>query len=220
MLLDMQERYEDLFDSLGKEQREPEDLRIKVTRNERLEKIVKVFEELLMKEDTIDEYYNEILRIIQIIPSAKEILDFSILMGDYQDFKNFDFIAGHYLSALVNKSNEYEIIINTNHLEKLLNCIGYKNNGKIIKINGDMGSFLGELMQSGTIHAENAGNFLGYFLDGGTIYAENSGKFVGGYMRGGTIHIENTYQSLSDEIHGGNIYHQGKLIVKDGKRIT
>jgi hypothetical protein len=231
-------RAEDLFDSLDKEKKEQEDLRIKVEKSERLEQIVRGFENALkVNENSIEKYYNEILRLVQITPTSKEILGFSILMSDYQDNMNFKRNSGLYLSSLINKSDEKEFTINTRHLEKLPNFLGNYNDGKIIKINGDAGDFMGHFMQGGKFYAENANYFLGSEMRGGTIYIKNAGNFVGDSMQAGkiyaenaednvgfemqcgTIHIGNSYKSLSDSIKGGNIYFQGKLIVKDGVKL-
>jgi hypothetical protein len=231
-------RVEDLFDSLQPEEKQPEDLRIKVEKSERLEELVRGFEEVLkIKVNNSKQGYNDFQKIVQIIPTSKEILEFSILLIEYQDNKIFENRSGLYLSLLINRSNEKEFTINTRHLEKLPNVIGYKNNGKIIRINGDAGWFLGENMQGGVIHVKNTRDAVGFFMQDGEIYVKKTRGFLGDYMQGGTIHvknagfnvghsmhegtihIENTYQSLSDEIHGGNIYHQGRLIVKDGVKL-
>jgi len=38
-------------------------------------------------------------------------------------------------------------------------------------------------------------------------------------MKDGKIHLNGDYKSLGDFILGGNIYHKGKLIVENGKRL-
>jgi glutamate synthase domain-containing protein 3 len=231
---------EDLFDSLKKEQREPETRKIEIKKSERLEQIIRGFEEALKINHYFfypKEAYNISNKLITILPTSKEILDFSILMNDYQDYSFFEIKSGQYLNALINQSEDNEFTINTRHLERLPNSIGYKNNGKIIRINGDAGDFLGEKMQEGVIYTENTGNFLGiniengtinvknagdrlgYSMQDGTIYVNNAGKSVGDGMQCGTIHIGNSYKSLANTIHGGNIYHQGRLIVKDGVKL-
>jgi hypothetical protein len=231
-------RAEDLFDSLGKEQREPEDRKIEITKNERLEELVKGFEEVLkIKLKPFQPNFNNLIYIIKIIPTSKEISDFSILMSDYQDHKEFRKYSGLYLSALINKSKDKEFIINTNHLEKLPDYMGFENNGKIIRINKDIGDFLGDGMKKGIIYVRNSEGALGYNMKGGEIHADNSGYslgfsmakgriyvktagiYIGDSMIGGKIYIENKYDDLSNNIKGGNIYFQGKLIVKDGVKL-
>jgi formylmethanofuran dehydrogenase subunit C len=200
-------RAEDLFDNLDKEEREPEDLRIKVEKSERLEEIVKGFEKaMIVDENSLEKYYNEILRLIQITPNSKEILEFSILMGNYQDYINFKRNSGLYLSALINKSNEQEIIINTFHLEKIPSFLGINNNGKTIHINEDAGDYFGTSMIKGTIHVGNVVNYLGEDMKGGTIYAENAGDSVGYSMQGGTIHVKNATFNLGQNMQGGTIH--------------
>jgi hypothetical protein len=220
-------RVEDLFDSLDKEQREPDDRKIEIKKSERLEEIIRGFEKALKIEvKNSEQGYNDLKKMIKFTPTSKEITDFSILMSDYsdefisdRDKDTFETNSGLYLSALINKSNEQEIIINTRHLHLLPDYLGKYNNGKIISVNGDAGRHLGDKMLAGNIYARDARSFLGSFLTGGIIYVKNARKFVGDYMQGGTIHIENICCSLSDQIHGGNIYHQGRLIVKDGVKL-
>jgi formylmethanofuran dehydrogenase subunit C len=229
-------RAEDLFDSLKPEEKQ-ETRKIEIKKSERLEEIVKCFEKVLKRNDFIShEVYNKILEYIKIIPTSKEILEFSILLIEYQDNNGFKVDSGFYLSALINKSYEKEFIINTRHLEKLPYYIGFRNNGKIIYINSDAGMFIGNSMQSGEIHVENAGDFIGRSMQGGIIHVKNAGDYLGNDMQGGTIHvknagyigyfmqggtinIKNNYKSISDSIQGGNIYHKGRLIVKDGVKL-
>jgi hypothetical protein len=164
---------EDLFDSLDKEQREPEDLRIKIEKSERLEEIVRGFEEGFKIVDNSEAYiFHKIYKDIQIIPTSKEILEFSVLLNDYQDYNDFEINSGLYLSALVKKSDEQEFTINTQHLGKKTCLIGYENNGKIIHINGDAGTGIGCSMTKGIIYAGNVNSFFGDSMLGGEIYAK------------------------------------------------
>jgi glutamate synthase domain-containing protein 3 len=234
-------RAEDLFDSLKPEEKQPEDLRIKVEKSERLEQIVRDFEEVLKVVHQPNKFYedesNKIIKLIKIKSTANEISEFLILLNNYQDDINYQFCSGHYLSALINKSKEKEILINTRHLEKIPDAIGYKNNGKIIHfdgfaghnlgksmINGEIyannaGDSLGSNMQGGKIYVQNAGNSVGIFMKGGIIFAESIGGHVGFMAHGGEIYIKNKYKSLEENFPGGNIYHRGKLIVKNGEKL-
>jgi len=38
-------------------------------------------------------------------------------------------------------------------------------------------------------------------------------------MENGKIHVDGDIKELSDHINGGNIYHKGKLIVENGKKL-
>jgi len=38
-------------------------------------------------------------------------------------------------------------------------------------------------------------------------------------MEGGEIYLNGDYESLSNSVSGGNIYHKGKLIVENGRRL-
>jgi formylmethanofuran dehydrogenase subunit C len=230
---------EDLFDSLQPEEKEPKQRKIEIKKSERLEQIVKGFEEALKIDinklpnfyQTYICPYNVISDFIQITPTSKEITEFSILLNDYPD-KITEYHSGLYLSALINKSDEQEILINIRHLEIPPHFIGFKNNGKIIKIIGDLGDSLGKnmiagkiyaekaedyvgySMQGGTIHVITAGNQIGYHMQGGTIHVKNAGNCVGDCMIGGTIHIEDKYKHLSyPTIYRGSIFYRNKLLL-------
>jgi hypothetical protein len=225
-------RAEDLFDSLKPEEKQPEEKRIEVRRNKRLEKIIRGFENSIKKFPVSRlESYNSsedisklMKRLTPYKPTSHEISDFSILLENYQDFNRFEKYAGFYLSSLINKSRDKEFIICTRHLEKLPDYVGYKNNGKIIRVNGDAGHHIGKSMNRGKIYATNVGYFVGCYMQGGEIhiknagpclgfkmcdgiiYAEDAEDSVGDHMQGGTIHVKNTKNYLGDNMQAGKIY--------------
>jgi len=107
-------------------------------------------------------------------------------------------------------------------------------------VHGDVGSHCGESIEGGTLQVMgSAGIMCGSQMDGGTVIVEknvshlagsamNNGTLIingnaehelGGLMRGGTIHLKGTYGGQSQSMTGGDIYHKGKLIVKDGKKV-
>jgi len=135
------------------------------------------------------------------IPSDS-ITDFSLLLGEYENNEYFEWLfTGFYLSALINKSKEQDFKIITNHLTKTISWIGYEN-VKNIDVNGNVGYGVGWYMEEGKITVNG-----------------NAGNLVGNGMKGGEIHLNGDYESLSRNIFGGNIYHKGKLIVRNGRRL-
>jgi formylmethanofuran dehydrogenase subunit C len=219
-------RAEDLFDNLQPEEKQPETRKIEVVKSERLEEIVRGFEKYfkIFEEFNWQRDENKISGLFKIIPTSKEILDFSILINEYQYEDMFKSKAGIYLSALINKSDDKEIIITTDHLEKFPSSIGYKNYYKTIRINNNTGNFLGSNMQGGKIfartaknhvgykmkggiiHLDNAGNNLGMLLNRGKIYVKNAGDCIGWYMKAGTIYVENTGEGVGYYMQGGTIH--------------
>jgi formylmethanofuran dehydrogenase subunit C len=54
---------------------------------------------------------------------------------------------------------------------------------------------------------------------GDIVVEGNAGLNIGEAMTGGNIHLNGDYQ-LSDRINGGNIYHKGKPIVLNGRKVS
>jgi hypothetical protein len=191
-----------LFSGLNPESEEPEDKSFQVEMNPNLEEIVKGFEKLL--KDNIskpwDYIYNQSLDLIKNSYSSKNISNFVILSKKFESYRYFKVSLGYFLSVLINKSNDLEFKLNTKHLEKYPAYLGYKNNGKIIIVNGSVDSCVGDSMIDGNI------NINGY-----------AGLYVGTGLIGGTIHLNGEYECLTKWFYGGNIFHKGIQIVKDGK---
>ena len=70
-----------------------------------------------------------------------------------------------------------------------------------------------------TDHLSKTINYLGSWNTKIITIKGNAGKDVGHAMKGGAINLDGNYEEISWAIKGGNIYHKGKLIVKDGKRL-
>lgn len=92
-----------------------------------------------------------------------------------------------------------------------------------ITIQGNAGYGVGCSMEAGKIIVKgNAGADVGRYMKGGTIIVKgNAGDNVGFEMEGGKIHLEGKYGSFYGPKRGEipRIYHKGRLIVKDGKRL-
>jgi len=75
----------------------------------------------------------------------------------------------------------------------------------------------GENMHGGKIIIKGNCKDVGEGMNGGEIYVHGFAVYVGLGMTSGNIYLCGTYK----ELHGfiGNIYHHGKLIFKDGKRL-
>ncbi|MFH0737045.1 MAG: hypothetical protein V1827_01115 [Candidatus Micrarchaeota archaeon] len=179
-----------------------------------------------------------ILKNVTICP--KDVSEFSLAIKEFENEDSFPLKAGLFLSALVALGPIGEYVIMTNHLEKRLDGLGYRNTKKkIIRIQGDAGDFLGDRMRggriivmgnagdsigsymiSGKIIVEgNAGNDTGYAMFGGVIIIKgDTGKRIGYDSDGGVIRLEGGYLHIKNprewEEHNCNarIFHKGKLI--------
>jgi formylmethanofuran dehydrogenase subunit C len=210
---------QELFSGLQSEDEQPKDKKYQVEMNQNLEEIVKKFEKILVY---IGDIYEDSLELIKKSYSAKDIYEFSIILKNYEKEKGFDYVSGLYLSTLINDSNDNEFNIYTKHLDILPNYIGYKNNGKIITINGNVSDWLGDSMISGEIIVNgNANGLIGWGIyDGEIIINGNAGDCIGNIMTGGSIYLNGEYESISRIIWGGNIFHKGKQLIKDGKKVS
>jgi len=176
--------------------------------------------------------------------SSRDITQFCVALLRYEsDFREprrcFSQCAGLYISALINQCPEKTVTVMTKHLTFKIHSLGIRNEDHIIIVQGDAGDDLGGQMSGGKIVVENnAEECLGYNMSGGEIvvHGDIKGK-IGGFiqyhnsnpgpgttpqgprMYGGIIRIEGNYDKLTTNLQGGNIYHKGKLIVKDGKRV-
>jgi len=170
---------------------------------------------------------------------SKEITEFSLLLEEHENKTYFEDFTGCYLSALINGSRDKDFKIITNYLSKNIDDIGYKNrknidvNGNVewgvgfemergeITINGNVEWGVGFDMEGGKITVNgNAGERVGWEMKDGEITVNgNAGERVGWFMEGGKIHLNGDYESLSGYISGGNIYHKGKLIVENGRKL-
>jgi hypothetical protein len=148
-----------------------------------------------LKDGVVATYYARALKqITGISYSSANVEKFSVALAEFQNEDHFRLAAGLFLSALINNCKDNDFVINTGHFSEGIDALGYKNT-KNLTVVGDVGNFLGDSMQCGTITVEG-----------------NAGGVVGAWMTGGEIHIDGSYRYLSENIISGKIYHKGKLI--------
>ena len=176
--------------------------------------------------------------------SPEDIAKFLLTVKDdflrqEQDFEK-TMALGLFLSALMNVHKEKSFVLITRHLDCVPDYFGYKNtknivvqgnlsswvgdtmcDGKIV-VNGNVSLYLGHFMAGGTIEINgDVGSDCGENMEGGSIFIKGNAEREVGSINGGDIYIEGDYESLSNskDIKGGNIFHKGKQIVKNGKRL-
>ena len=236
---------EDMFESLEKED-ELDIEQFKVRKSEGLDTILKDFKALLEKHpnqiieyaDNAKDWFNISKRRIYFPYEKEDIIAFSLSLDTYKKVDSIQSKAGLYISALIHKSTEDEIILPIGNKSLLFNSIGYKNNGKKIIVKGDVGNHIGEHMDEGEIIIHgNTGSGLGCEMIGGRIYVHgNVDSFLGEDMKdgevhvfgdvqgefwneGGTLYLHGNFEPLTDgdkEFISGTIYHKGKLICDKG----
>lgn len=168
--------------------------------------------------------------------SAEDVGAFSVLLGGFQVDTDFPYKAGLFLSALMNNSKDSEFVIHTAHLGRI-DCLGHRNTKNII-VDGDIGDWVGNEMEGGTITVNgNAGNHVGsgmgdfkrdlqgdaygtgIKIEGGAILIEgHAGSCVGSHMRDGSIIVKgDVLHECGWDMKGGTITVGGNAGEKAGK---
>ena len=217
-------RTRDLLDSLGDEHEDIGDKKIELARNPTLEAIIRCFEIVVPDKGN---FRNELRHVNRDLLSdheirASDIEAFSLLLRQYEQRIGLpSYEVGSYLSSLIERCLDSEVIIHTRHLETPIDYLGRDNDGKSIRIKGDAGSHLGMNMKSGLIIVEgNAGDNLARNMEGGEIHLKgNAGYHLGMDMKGGALYINGDYKNIANFIEGGNIYHKCRPVVLNGKQL-
>jgi len=237
---------QDHFDQLGEES-EQELREIEIVKTPALEEMLKGFSKLIRfgNSRTIDMNSDSFYEACGLIRpdsyEANDIRNFSILLKQFQkeDMRIIKNCAGSYLSNLINycPTQEEKFSVLTTHLDGEVKNLGYRNcktinvignvgdnagcgmaAGKLI-ISGKAGDYLGYEMEEGNIVASEAGDYLGMGMKSGSIVIKgNAGWGIGDGARGGEIHVDGKIRAILNDL-GGNIYHKGKLIVKNGRKL-
>jgi len=99
--------------------------------------------------------------------------------------------------------------------------VGWNMKDGKITVKGNVGGGVGWNMKDGKITVNgNAGYGVGCGMKGGKITVNGNARYGVGYeMKDGEIHLNEDYEGLYDFISGGNIYHKGKLIVENGRKL-
>jgi len=134
----------------------------------------------------------------------------------YENTKNID-VNGNAGNWVGNGMKDGKITVNGN----AGNLVGDEMKDGEITVNGNARNGVGWNMKNGKITVNgNAGDVVGFEMKGGEITINGNAEGGVGYeMKDGEIHLNGDYKSLSGYIPGGNIYHKGKLIVENGKRV-
>lgn len=233
MILEEQLRAEDLFKGLQKEsETSNRSLEVGASTLEGLINSARIFYTLVKKGYSINDLNHSIGELISSTSHIFENMKYSsgtitqlpIYLKKFEQEKGFEYL-GYFLSLLTNNSDETNFNICLNYLENRLIGLGYKNKEKNIVFHGDVEGLFCHKMESGIIELKgNCFGDIGTEMEGGKIYVFGDIHIgissIGHRMLGGEIHIGGEYDAIiPDRTYGGNIYHKGKLIVKDGRRI-
>ncbi|VVC00705.1 Molybdenum-containing formylmethanofuran dehydrogenase 1 subunit C [uncultured archaeon] len=187
----------------------------KVVMNRRLVKLDAAFAEFLEYTAPSIETEARLDCLKGIGCTAADVEQFSIVLAKYRERSDFEKYSGLFLSAMMNTSKDTEFVIPTGHLGVKISYIGYRNNGKKIRIAGRAGHYIGELMKNGEITVEgDAGECVGREMHGGIIIVKgNTGDYVGYQMGGGRTVVEGNVQDSAGEMMKGGI-----IVVKGNAR--
>ncbi|NYZ74488.1 hypothetical protein H0O00_05065 [Candidatus Micrarchaeota archaeon] len=159
---------------------------------------------------TVENYQETCELVKRVDCTAKDVETFTIGLAGHQEENDFSDKAGMFLSALMNSGKDSRYVIHTAHLQEMISSLGYRNT-KDIEIDGDLGSYTGDEMESGTITVHgNVEDCLGFCMRGGRIFVErNADDEAGRGMEGGEIIIAG---SVGDNLGGG--MENGRIIVE------
>jgi hypothetical protein len=150
-------------------------------------------------------------KVMDIQYSSEDVELFSLIIADFQEEKIFSRKAGIFLSALVNAGKDDNYTIRTNHLEKSIENLGYRNTKNLV-VKGFGGGTIGSEMEGGsiTVHG-NVADWAGIRMKGGSIIVNgDAGAFVGSWMKNGTIMIKgNAGGVCSSNMKGGSVTVEG-----------
>lgn len=146
----------------------------------------------------------------QLDYSASDVENFSLILSEFQNEKQFSVRAGVMLSALINSGKDDNYVVHTRHLDTQIDYLGYENTKNII-VDGDAGGLLGHAMKRGRIIVKGSvGVGLGDEMhDGEIIVEKDAGYAAGSFMKGGKIRIE---ENADDNL--GQMMSDGLIIVR------
>ena len=210
-------RASDPFKGFKSEQRS--DVRVQVVeRNEVLEQMMSAWKKYLSlprrKADLCisEPCYSQAIEIVKKLNyTAKDVENFSILLGQEEQDQKFFMISGLFLSALINVGKDSDYTIHTVHFAEGIWFLGYGNT-KNITVHGDTGDYAGEEMKSGNlIVTGNVGPHAATCMEDGNIVIEgNAGHDAGFYLKGGKVTIKgDVTELLGQSLEGGVIIVEG-----------
>lgn len=123
-------------------------------------------------------------------------------------------LTGIYLSALFNNLKDEKIHLSLRGIKQKIDFLGYRlPKGKILKLEGDVGSFVGAELCGGDLFVEgSAENRAGAAMGSGRLFiSHQAGLHTGEWKRGGEIHVEGAIGSLGTHLNGGYIFQAGQL---------
>ncbi len=163
------------------------------------------------------QYLRLVLMAKDLGASASDVETFSRKLAKFQDDGNFSrYIAGLFLSAIINGGKDNDYVIHTTQFRKPLHYLGYENT-KNITVKGNAGDCLANNMSKGKITVEgNAGDDVCLCMFGGEVRIKgNAIGIIGNLMKGGEIRVDGETGAIGHVITG-KIY-QGVKLVHDAK---
>ena len=160
-------------------------------------------------EETDLNYKNALFVIKGLDYTAEDVTRFSLMLGKFQDEKDFKDKAGLFMSALINSSNEDDFTVYTSHLEEIM-FLGFSNSKNIV-VMGLAGEYLCCDMKNGTVVVNGDALEIGMQMKGGKIVIKGNASSVGEEMNGGVVVIEGDVDMIWHTLKGGEIHVNGEI---------
>jgi formylmethanofuran dehydrogenase subunit C len=179
-----------------------------VERNEALMRMMEVWDRIIFSSNEAPEIYDNILHSMpEMDYTAEDVHEFCLRVGALMHEDDFPVKAGPFISALINTGKDSSYVVDTRRLGILIDNLGFENK-KEISVIGDVGDYLGNYMEVGSITIEgDAGKGVGCGLRGGNIVVQgNAGILVGMWMRDGEILVKgDAGTGIGENMIGGTI---------------
>jgi len=212
---------EDLFEGLGREEEQPNERRIEVVQSGELTSLIKLFEMYLpiAKGYTGPGSYRKAGRIIDQSFSSRSITEFGIVLPKYCTEWALVNSSMLFVSVAMNRSNDLSYVLDFQSFPIPLDFVGYGlAEGKSLKVFGDCGICAGGRNQGDQVFNGNCGNWAGDSNQGIQEFHGSCRWRAGNYNKG-TQRFNGEVGSFSRKLGKGNIYHKGRQIVKNGRKI-
>lgn len=141
----------------------------------------------VLYEDILYHLIEDFIQNRNMIIASRDVTEFSIIISKFSKENDFTTKAGIFLSVAAKLCEGEEVVLDVQGLSRPLDCLGYRNAGKTIRITGDAGDYLGSCMDGGAIYVSgDAGTGIGECGEGGEIHISGGIKDIDDYISSDT----------------------------------
>lgn len=157
------------------------------------DEIIDIYERFLSENRFNTAYFSMAQDVSKLKISSSDIKAFEKLLPSYEEWDDYSWKSGMFLTQLVNSMKEDEIGIDLTLSWKKIGHVGYMLKEKRIIVKGDVGACLGMGMESGEIIVNgDADQYVGHNMKGGKVTVNGKAKSAGSCMEGGIVEIRET----------------------------